>query len=418
MKRNKKSALAFLLCLSLVFSLLLTGCGPSVQARDLMSGVAPQTVSAQTPSTGEESAAITDFSLRLFRQSTPQGENALLSPLSVLYALAMAANGARGETLIQMEQTLSLSVETLNQTLYAYRDALPQGDKARLSLANSIWLRDTPSLTVEPSFLQTNTDYYGAAVFSAPFDDSTVRDINRWVKEETEGMIPEILEEISPDTVAYLINALSFDGEWETVYKKEQIQTGPFTMEDGTVRQVELMYSSEHQYLEDENVSGFLKYYAGGDYAFAALLPREGLSVADYLSTLTGESLSTLLANPVETTVYAAIPKFELDDELELKGALSAMGMTDLFDPGLADLSGLGSSDSGNLYIDSVLHKTTITVDEKGTRAGAVTSLAVNDSAAPLQPKTVYLDRPFVFLLVDCRAQLPLFLGTVMDPES
>ena len=78
----------------------------------------------------------------------------------------------------------------------------------------------------------------------------------------------------------------------------------------------------------------------------------------------------------------------------------------------------LGSSDSGNLYIDSVLHKTTITVDEKGTRAGAVTSLAVDNLAAPLQPKTVYLDRPFVFLLVDCRAQLPIFLGTVMDPES
>lgn len=179
-----------MLCLSLALSLLLTGCGPSVQARDLMSGVAPQTVSAQTPSTGEESAAITDFSLRLFRQSTPQGENALLSPLSVLYALAMAANGARGETLIQMEQTLGLSVETLNQALYAYRDALPQRDKAHLSLANSIWLRDTPSLTVEPSFLQTNAGLLRRRRLSAPFDDSTVRDINRWVKEETEGMNP------------------------------------------------------------------------------------------------------------------------------------------------------------------------------------------------------------------------------------
>lgn len=410
-----KGRLACLLSLALALPLLLAGCGGGTEAKDLTEGVTPRPVSAGTDLTGGEKTALTEFSLNLLRQTMVPRENTLLSPVSLLYALGMTANGARGETLAQMEETLGLSVEELNAYLCAYRAALAGGDKSGLSMANAIWLRDEVGFVPEEDFLQTNADYYGAEVFLALFDAAAIGEINRWVKDRTGGKIDRIVDQIPNEVVMYLINALTFDGEWENVYDKESVRDGRFTTEDGTVRRTKLMYSAEYSYLEDEGAAGFVKYYAGRDYAFAALLPKEGVTVADYLAGLTGEGLSALLASPENTKVNAAIPKFQAEYEAELAGVLAALGMADAFDSDTADLSGLGSVSTGTLYIDSVLQKTCITVDERGTKAGAATSVSVAASSAPVDTKTVCLDRPFVYVLMDCRENLPLFLGTMMD---
>lgn len=386
----------------------------SAAAVDLMEGVQANAVPTDAD-LGANAAAIIDFALRLFQNSAREGQNTLISPLSVLCALGMTANGAEGETLSQMESVLGLDRDTLNAWLHTYTASLSYSKSCTLELANSIWFREGGSFAVNEDFLQTNADYYGAGLYSAPFDRSTVKDINRWVKENTDGMIPEIIDEISGETVMYLINALSFDATWQTIYTENSVRDGTFTTEDGEQRQVELMYSCETMYLEDENAVGFLKYYTGGRYAFAALLPDEGVSVADYVEGLTGERLYTLLNQPENTTVWAAIPRFEGETTLELSGVLKSMGMTDAFDPEEADLSAMGTSATGSLHISRVLHKTCIAVDERGTRAGAVTSVDVNDTASPEEPKIVYLNRPFVYFLIDCGTGLPFFIGTMMD---
>lgn len=398
---------------------LLSGCAQA-GASDLMKDISANPVSP-APDLGGETASITNFAVELFRTAQSTGENTLISPISVIYALSMTANGASGDTLAQMEDVLGLPVETLNTLLHSYMEQLPNGEKYKLNLANSIWFKDDDTFTVEPDFLQTNADYYGAAIYRAPFDDSTRKAINRWVKENTDGMIPEILDQIPQDAVMYLVNALAFDAQWQTIYKDTQIRDGVFTTEGGKEQKVKLMYSTEGKYLEDENATGFIKYYADRKYAFAALLPNEGITVDAYLSNMTGEHLSDLLADPVSVTVYAAIPKFKTEYSAEMSEILQKMGMTEAFDCNTADFSRLGSSGLGNLYINRVLHKTFLALDEKGTKAGAATAVEFNCESAAIQPedvKTVTLDRPFLYLLIDCENNVPIFIGTMMNAEA
>jgi len=388
----------------------------NVHAKYLMAGITPNYVSTLS-SLSEQNATVTDFAVRLFKASEENGENTLISPLSVLCALAMTANGAEEETLRQMEEVLGMTTEQLNLYLYTYMENLPEGDKYKLSLANSVWFTDDDRFTVNRDFLQTNADYYGADIYGAPFNDQTLDDINNWVNQNTDGMIPKILDKIPASAIMYLVNALAFEAEWYETYTEDQVGEGKFTKEDGTEQTVEFMHSIEGTYFEDENAIGFKKYYKGGKYAFVAMLPNEGVSVSEYVATLDGAALNKLLATPEYATVYAAIPKFETEYDTEMSDILKSMGMTDAFDSSNADFDGLGTSDVGNIFISRVLHKTFISVGEKGTKAGAATVVEMETEGyvEPENPKQVYLNRPFVYMLVDCENNIPFFIGTMMD---
>lgn len=401
-------------------ALLLTGCSGGGAKTDLMRGVEAREITAEPVSADltDLDEAVTGLGLELLRRS---GEgNVLVSPLSVAYALSMTANGAKDETLEQMEAVLGMPVEMLNFAFHDYLNALPEGEKNTLHLANSVWFTDKESFTVNQDFLQTNADYYGADIYQTSLDDSAKAAINGWVKENTHGMIPEIVNEIPESAVMYLVNALAFEAEWWDIYEEHQVRKGTFTTEDGRQQKTELMWSEENFYLEDENASGFLKFYDDREYAFAALLPREGISVADYAASLTGERLHALLKGAENTPVTAAIPKFEREFDCELSEVLMDMGMPDAFDVAAADFSGLGTSTEGNIVISRVLHKTYINVDEKGTKAGAATAVEMTAESAMEYmepPKEVILDRPFLYMVVDCEQWVPLFMGTLMEPD-
>ncbi len=361
--------------------------------------------------------AYADFAVELLRNTAKSGENSMISPLSVLLTLTMAENGAAGETLAQMEQTFCMgTVEEQNKLLLSFAKGLSDTKKSRISLANSIWCKDKDeAFHVSEDFLKKNAEYFQADLFSAPFDNRTLSDINTWVKKETEGMIPDILDEISPDTVMYLINAVAFEAEWDIVYMKEAVHEREFSCANGETCPAVLMYSEEFFYLEDEDTTGFLKPYADG-YSFAAMLPKEGIAIADYLEGFSGDKYRALVTNPItDVSVSAAIPKFTAEYKTELSGALCKMGMPMAFDELQADFSGLGSYKNGCLYIDFVLHKTYISVDELGTKAGAVTAAGINKCAAiePEEPKRVILDRPFVYAVVENETMMPIFIGVV-----
>ena len=419
MKKTRISLVIISMLLVCAMAVNLTGCTMKVQAKDLMEGITPNNVDA-LDDLSSQNADVTDFAIRLFKASEESGKNTLISPLSVLCALAMTANGAEEETLAQMEEVLGMTTDELNLYLYSYMKNLPQGDKYKLSLANSIWFTEDERFTVNQDFLQTNADYYGADIYKAPFDKQTLKDINNWVKQNTDGMIPEILDQIPPEAIMYLVNALAFEAEWSEIYEKHQVKDGEFTKEDGTKQDVKFMYGSEGTYFEEEKATGFMKRYKGGKYAFVAILPNEGVSVSEYIASLDGESLNALLANPQYATVRTSIPKFETEYKVEMSDILQSMGMTEAFDMYNADFEGLGTSTGGNIYISRVLHKTFISVGEKGTKAGAATIVEMKDGAAaePTEPKEVYLDRPFVYMLVDCENNIPFFIGTMMDVNS
>lgn len=408
-----------IICILLTLCLLLSITACASGSDDLMENI--QTKGIQKPTCVEVSLAEPgDFGLRLFRQCYENQKNTLISPLSVLSALAMTANGAKGETLSQMEEVLGMDVTSLNNWISSYMSALESIENGKLSLANSIWFKDTDSFTVNQDFLQLNADYYGAGIFKAPFDDSTKNDINRWVEEHTDGMVKDILDKIPEEAVMYLVNALAFDAQWQEIYEKSDIRDGTFTNINGAKVDVEMMYSTEHKYLEDDFATGFIKYYEGRDYAFVALLPNQGMTLEGYLDTLTGEKLQALLSNPGNVTVRAGIPKFELEYDVQMSEILEAMGMTDAFNGTLADFSGTGTSTEGNLYISRVLHKTYICVDGKGTRAGAATVVEEVCESAAMEPDfyVVNLDRPFAYMLIDTQRNLPFFIGTMLDPSG
>ena len=362
-------------------------------------------------------AKMTDFALDLFRAANKDGENTLISPLSVLVALSMTANGADGDTREQMESVLGMSTDELNLCIRAYTAGLPQGEKYRLSIANSIWLKEKEGLSVKDDFLRINEEYYGADIFKAKFDGQTLGDINGWVNERTDGMIPEVLDEIPDEAIMYLINALAFDAEWAAQYKEYSVRDGSFTKEDGTTVSVQMMHGDDGRYIEDENATGFVKFYSGIKYAFVALLPNEDIDVSDYVSSLDGEHIQALLnGSRANLALYTSIPKFKVGYGVEMSEVLEGMGMVDAFDSLKADFSRLGQSEDGNIYISRVIHKTFIEVGELGTRAGASTAIEIAEECAPEEIKQVYLDRPFVYMIVDWENKVPLFVGTMMDP--
>ncbi len=419
----KKTIIAILsLMLVCAIAVNLTGCATKVQAADLMEGVSANTVAGKAADDIYISSQM-NLAVKLFQASVgeSENENVLISPLSIQLALAMTTNGADGETLAEMEALLGgeIPLEELNEYLYAYVKNLPSAEKYKLQIANSIWFRDDEGrLQVEQDFLQKNADYYGAQAYKAAFDDQTLKDINSWVKNHTDGMINSILDEISEDAVMYLINALVFDAEWQNVYDKSDVYQGKFTNIGGTEKSVDMMHSEETVYLKDENATGFMKPYSGGKYSFAALLPNEGVDIYEYIAGLTSEDLIATLNNPQLGMVIATMPKFSYEYELTMNDVLKDLGMPSAFNSSTADFSKMAHSSRGNIFIGEVLHKTFISVDELGTKAGAVTKVEMNDECAPMSEWIVNLNRPFVYMIIDNETNLPVFIGAVLDIQE
>ena len=389
--------------------------GKTAQAVDLTDQIQPQQVSG-TVTDESFRAAQTAFALNLMQKTVQENQgNVLISPYSVMQALAMAANGANGETLTQMEQALGgIPIEELNKYLLSQRESQPNTNQCKLLNANSIWFRDDKNaIEVKQDFLQTNKNYYGANVYKEPFNQETVNHINRWCSDHTDKMIPKLLNEISGDSVMYLINAVLFDAKWESPYREEPAEY-EFQAVDGSTQKAKMMLSDEFTYLSDDHAAGFVKPYADGKYAFAALLPEKGMSVQDYIAGLTPESLQHTLNHPEICSVSTGLPQFSYDFDTEMSDSLKAMGMQQAFTDN-ADLSRIGTAPDGNLCLGKVLHKTHIAVDTNGTKAAAVTAVEVNSCAAAEDTKHVFLNRPFLYMILDTETNLPVFMGTLAE---
>lgn len=356
----------------------------------------------------EFKTAAASFSADLFKYNYSNGKTTLVSPLSVLTALALVQNGAEGETLAQLERALGgLDRNTLNEYMRAYCDFLSTGDE--LKIANSVWTDS--SVEAKQAFLQKAVDSYSAQIFSAPLSSKkTVSSINSWVKKNTDDMIPKIIESADRDAVMMLINAIAFDAKWETPYKRSDIEKLEFTSYSGSKKKTDFMCSTENIYLKDGGTVGFMKPYKNGRFAFAALLPDENTGIDDYIASLSGEKLIKIFSSAKKNEeVDVKMPKFKAEYSTQLIDTLKKMGIEDAFDRKSADFSSLIDKNDG-AYIGTVMHKTFIEVDEKGTRAAAST-LVGTDTMSLMEPYSVCLNRPFVYMIVDTETNLPLFIG-------
>ena len=406
--------------LSLLLPLaLLAGCAAPLGAgvTDLSRQFALGT-SAPPEADGAADAAIGNLGAQLLRAVREPGVNTLLSPLSISLALSMTANGAAGDTLAEFEALLGADVDTVNANaaslLAEYRDL---GGSTVSNLADSLWLDD--SLEANELFLSRCTAFYDAGLYQADLaTEQTRRAVNGWVEENTGGMIPEILTEVpAEDAALLLVNALYLKNAWEHEFDPVNTREDSFYAADGTGTVTDFLSNGirQEQYFRTEDAAGVVLPYDDGRLAFAAVLPDGDLDA--WLENLDGGTFPALLKSAEDTRLLLRMPKFEAEWGGELSDALAALGLDAAFDPARADFSGLGTTESGPLFIDSVLHRAKIQVDEEGTEAAAATVVEVRSGGpAPMDYEELILDRPFCYAIVDLERGVPLFLGTFERP--
>jgi len=217
-----------------------------------------------------------------------------------------------------------------------------------------------------------------------------------------------------------LINTVLFDAEWEKTYDSYAISKKVFQNACGKFKTVDFMSSKEGIYIECDDAVGVIKPYKNEQYSFVALLPNADVNINDFTKTLTGEKWLDMIENKEYVKVDTVIPKFEHDFSTDMKDILFTLGMSDAFEGGLADFTEIGYSENGPLYIGNVIHKTFMSVDELGTKAGAVTAVILEAGGIimPEERKEVVLNRPFVYAIMDNNTNLPIFIGTVLDIDN
>lgn len=374
-------------------------------------------------------SAVNGFSVELFKTSVrndlASGKNTLVSPESVAFALGMTQNGANGATLKQMQNVLYKGVsqdefnKNMNYLLSEVEKRSRREDDEKLKIANCVWVKDRQDIVPTEQFTKTCKEMYNAELFKGAFDDKTVSQINGWVYDKTDRMIPSVIDKIEPDDVMYLVNCVAFDAQWQKQYKDSQVEKNQkFTNAKGDEVKCTMLTGTEKCYLSNERAIGFTKDYAGGRYEFMAVLPNEDISVSDFVSTMTADEFSKLYkSRSYDYEVTTKLPQFTFDHELRLKDALQSMGMTEAFSQQNADFTKMFEDTPA--YIAQVFHKTHIELDAKGTKAAAATAVEAGAKADFSEPeyKEVILDRPFVFAIMDTASGLPVFIGTVCDPS-
>lgn len=360
---------------------------------------------------------ILDFSVDFFKHQIEDDENTIVSPQSLYFALGMTINGANGDTQQELINTLckGSDLQEFNDNISAL---INQTDTKTCNIANSIWLRDVQDLSLNSEFKKSSEEYFKSEIYTKKFDGKFVDTVNKWVSKNTDGMIDTILNEVpSEDTMMYLINAICFDAKWNDKYDDVQInENGKFTNSKGDIQDVVMLNSTEDTYLCDEQSTGFLKYYLGGKYAFMGILPNEDVSINDYMESLTGDSFINLYRSKISgnsVSVKVTIPEFKYTSEYLLNDTLKDMGISSAFDEFSADFSNMIDSNTYKLYMGKVIQKAYIQVDRNGTKASAITSISMNDATAMLETYQVYLDRPFIYAIMDTDTELPIFMGVV-----
>jgi serpin B len=366
--------------------------------------------------------AYTEFAFKLFSQLSERQEqqNIFISPASITTALSMTYNGAYGETQDAIAQVLAvqgISVEELNQSNAALKAALENADEeVKLTLANSLWLNKEASFL--PAFLQGINESYDAKLTQLDFSQpEAVDEINTWVQQQTNDKINAILDEIPPQAILYLINAIYFKGSWSEPFAPEATEEQPFTLLDGSTKPHPLMsQTGEYRYLETDQMQAVSIPYGDGRLSLYVFLPNTESNLVNFYQNLSQEQWEDWMSRFQFRPGTVKLPRFQLEYETSLNEVLKQMGMEVAFDPGKADFSQMTLME--NAHISQVKHKTFVEVNEEGTEAAAVTSVGVVATSAPVDPPFSFVaDRPFFCAIRDNQTGTILFMGSIVDPS-
>ncbi len=380
-----------------------------------------------TPALAAGPPADAGFALRLFRHSARGPGNAFLSPYSVASALAMAAEGARGETARQMSAALGGPPDSVARALEPVaRRVAAAGKPYELSAANALWV--ARSFTLRPAYVGAVASRWDAGVFDVDFrgaPEAARGRINRWVEERTHDRIKDLLAAgtLGPATRLVLTNAVYFKGGWLAPFQKERTRPAPFTRADGSKVDAPLMHlTAPKAYAALEGVKLLEMPYEGGELSMVVVLPdrADGLAVVE--RGLDGRRLARWVGAMSQREVAVTFPRFRVESAYELKPALSALGMPAAFDPARADFGGIAELAGGQrLFVSAVVHKAFVEVTEEGTEAAAATGAMMKVTSArrePVAPVEFRADHPFLFLIRENASGAILFVGRVADPTA
>ena len=389
---------------------------PAPAIRELTSGTGQYTATdaAVLPAASE----MQDFALRLLQRT--EGENPVVSPLSAWFALAMAADGADGETAEEFSALLGMDREELGHAVSLLATLLARAERngGVLRAANSAWVDGSAEIREE--YLDDLTQWFNAQLFSGKLSSrEALEAINAWVSEKTEGLIPQLFDEpLDPTNALVLINTLYMKAKWADPFDPNATHEQEFRTEKGVVTVPFMGKTAYMDYLSGEGFAGVALPYSDGNLCFVALQPRGG-TARELLDSLTVERFGAAWQERGNVRVSLMLPKFSLDYTMEMNAALRDMGLVSAFTP-TADFSRMGTGANGDpLYIGRVLQKVKVIVDEEGTEAAAATAIEMRAGAAmmPDQPIPLALDEPFVYVIADTASGAVLFAGVLDDPS-
>lgn len=413
------SLLLMVIITSLFWAMSCDKNGSDVQAGDIPDPIRIDLRSAERQMVRADQTFAFEFFEHLFvEESLGEDNNFMVSPLSLSMALAMTWNGAAGKTKEAMQQTLKMdgfSDDELNSYYKKLREALLKTDPStKLSIANAIFTNQ--SIKIKPDFVNTNRSFYEATVEGVDFTrPETVGIINKWASDNTNGLIEKVIEKTKPEDLMYLLNAIYFKGIWTSEFDKKNTSERPFTYENGTRKNVEMMkQTAKFNYTNDGNLQLVQLPYGNQAFSMMVLLPAEDKKLQDVVAVTRQEGYwENLKSGLHEAEVELSLPKFKTEYSKRLNEVLAKMGMGIAF-ANAADFSRMSDAPA---KIDFVKQDTYISTDELGTEAAAVTTIGMIMTSLPVNPEKVVFNanRPFLYLIQENSTGAILFMGAVKN---
>ena len=371
--------------------------------------------------------ANTTFGFKLLNEleKNEQSTNTLISPFSLSVALAMARNGAAGETeraIISALQLQALDPELINVNYVYLQRALQAPDsKVTLEIANALWAAE--DIELDPGFLDRNNQFLDTEIATLDFTEPTnVSTINDSVNANTNGAIPSVVDAIDPETIACLISGIYFKGSWQEEFDTSQTLDEPFYLANGDKKQVPMMRRTDwYPYYTGDQFQAVSLPYGNGQMGMYIFLPNRDTDLNTFLDRLNVENWEGWMSQFSEREVSLVTPKFKLQYSVELKAALERLAMGIAFDEDRADFSRMTVS-STPVFISYLTHMAVVEVNEEGTEASTGSfvffeePLAVAVDAASIPPIPFIVNRPFFFAIRDNQTGTVIFMGVVMDP--
>ncbi len=424
-----KSIIAFTLAVIMVFGL--AGCTQPAAASELKSNkpriTSPAANKADLTALVEGNSA---FAFDLYQLVRKDEGNLFFSPYSISQALAMTYGGARGNTAGQMSDAMDFllpqdRLHTAFNSLDLVLASRGKGAKGkdekgfRLNIVNAIWgQKDFPFL---PAYLDLLAQNYGAGLRVLDFmkapEPSRVT-INDWVSEQTEKRIKDLIPQgaINDMTRLVLTNAIYFNAAWQFPFEKNATRDDNFLLLNGNKVTVPMMgQTKSFGYAKGDGYQAVELPYDGRELSMVILLPEQG-KFASFEASLNRQLVASIIQKFSYQQVFLSMPKFKYESSFGLKPALTSLGMGDAFRPEAADFSGMDGK--RDLYIQDVLHKAFVAVDEAGTEAAAATAVIVGTTSLPPEPVVMKIDRPFIYLIRDVGTGTILFVGRVVNPTQ